>query len=339
MPVPRRPETRARWTRLGVGLLAALFLAAVFFGARRALDDLDPADVVRALREIPSAHLLLAAGLALLHYLVLGGYDTTSARRAAIEIDWRRTALASSVGHAFSHALGFGAVTGSGARSRLYGHWGVGAADLARIVLGNALTYTVGVAAWGAVLFLAEPYELPAEVEYVPRSLWPAGAVSAALVAGYLALVFARRAPLRILRFELPMPKPREVPAQLAVAALAWTTNAGIAWVLLRDGSDLGYLGFLEIFLFAQVAGLISHVPGGIGVVEGILLVSLAGSVPAAQVVAAFVVYRLFYNVLPFVLALGVVGGFELRRRRARRAPSGSGAPRAAARRMGRRAD
>ena len=316
---------RRALARIGWIVFALVFLAAATWGARKAFEELDPADVSRALREIPPRALALAAALAAAHYVALGGYDATSARTVGVAIATRRAALASSVGHAFSHALGFGAVTGGGARVRLYRRWGVPARDVARIVLANATTYSVGLAAWGAVLFLAEPLAVPEEVRWLPRSMKPIGAVCAALLLAYVAVVVGSRVPRRIGRIELPLPQRRRLPEQLAVPIVVWPLNAAIAWSLLPAQQELSFAGFFEVFLLAQIAGLISHVPGGIGVVESVLLVALRGSVPAADVVAALVGYRLFYNVLPFAAALVVVGSSEWRARRGRGARDAGG--------------
>lgn len=311
-----RPRAHGTLARIGWAVFALAFLAAAGWGARRALADLDPADVARALRGIPPRSFAVALALAVAHYVSLGGYDATSVRTIGLEVATRRAALASSAGHAFSHALGFGAVTGGGARVRLYRHWGVPARVVARIVLANATTYSVGVALWCALLFLAEPLAVPAEVDFLPRSLRPAGAVCAALVLAYVALVASSRGPRRVGRIELPLPQRRRLLEQLAVPLAAWPLNAAIAWALLPGQGELTFPGFFEVFLLAHVAGLVSHVPGGLGVVEGVLLVVLRESVPAADVVAALVGYRILYNVLPFVAALAVVGTVEWRARR-----------------------
>jgi len=72
----------------------------------------------------------------------------------------------------------------------------------------------------------------------------------------------------------------------------------------------------------ATLAGTISHVPGGLGVFEGALAVMLP-DLGAGPILGALLVFRVFYNLAPLLLAALVLAVFEiiLRRRRRRDPP------------------
>ena len=73
-------------------------------------------------------------------------------------------------------------------------------------------------------------------------------------------------------------------------------------YVLLPDSTPTGLPGFVGLYLVAVLAGLVSTVPAGLGVFEWSLLKLLPQVAPAA-VLAAALIYRVTYYVLPLVLA------------------------------------
>ena len=121
---------------------------------------------------------------------------------------------------------------------------------------------------------------------------------------------------VRIGGWAFPVPAPRLVIAQLTLAAVDWTVAGAVLWALLPNGSEpnaVPFLPFLGAFLLAQFAGVLSHVPGGLGVVETLLVLLLGRYVPGAQVLGALFAYRAIYYVLPFATAVAAFGLYETR--------------------------
>jgi phosphatidylglycerol lysyltransferase len=133
--------------------------------------------------------------------------------------------------------------------------------------------------------------------------------------AGYLLAVLFRRQPIRLFRLELPLPPPWMGFAQLGVSALDWTLAAAVVYVLLPQ-SNLSFLGLLAAFLPAQLLGLASHLPGGVAVFEGLMVILLRPFLSSAQLLPALVVYRAIYYLLPLAAALVALVADELRQRR-----------------------
>ncbi|HEY0779450.1 MAG TPA: bifunctional lysylphosphatidylglycerol flippase/synthetase MprF, partial [Gemmatirosa sp.] len=121
---------------------------------------------------------------------------------------------------------------------------------------------------------------------------------------------------VRIGGWAFPVPAPRLALSQLVLAAVDWTVAGAVLWALLPHGSDLGavpFFPFLGAFLLAQFAGVLSHVPGGLGVVETLLVLLLGRYVPAAQVLGALFAYRIVYYLVPFATAVAAFGVYETR--------------------------
>lgn len=86
-------------------------------------------------------------------------------------------------------------------------------------------------------------------------------------------------------------------------------------WVLPAD-AGLSYAGVLVVFLLAQMLGMASNVPGGLGVFEGTVLVLLDGRVTTGALVGAVLLYRVFYLLAPLCVALALLGWHEMSGRR-----------------------
>jgi phosphatidylglycerol lysyltransferase len=143
-----------------------------------------------------------------------------------------------------------------------------------------------------------------------------AGSLLIALVAVYLAATVFRRAPLRIGWLSIPLPSPGMAAAQLMLSSADWILAGAVLYGLLPEGAP-PFLPFLGGFLVAILLGMISHVPGGLGIFEGLMVLALKPWLSAAELLPAFAVYRAIYYLVPFVVALAALVADEVRRRRA----------------------
>jgi phosphatidylglycerol lysyltransferase len=158
------------------------------------------------------------------------------------------------------------------------------------------------------------PPDQPSAVPVVGL-LMPLGCLLMLAPAGYIAATVVRKAPLRVGAFTLPLPPPRIALGQLAASAADWALAGAVLFVLLPPGS-IGFVRFLSAFLLAVLVGMISHVPGGVGVFEGLMVLLLGDELTSSQLVPALVVYRVVYYLLPLsIAAVGLVAD-ELWQRR-----------------------
>jgi phosphatidylglycerol lysyltransferase len=221
-----------------------------------------------------------------------------------------------------ANSVGFAMFSGAAVRYRFYTRWGVTAQELSRIVFSYSVTFWLGLIALGGISLVVTPlpgaHELPAHELVAPMG-WLLLVTSAA----YLVAVVVRREPIRVWKLELPLPSPRIGFAQLGVSALDWALAAAVLYVLLPQ-SELSFLGLLGAFLAAQLLGLASHVPGGVGVFEGLMVLLLKPFLSSAQLLPALVVYRLVYYLLPLAMALVALVVDEVRQRRQQAARVGA---------------
>ena len=326
---PRGGPAMAALRRHGPAVFGVALLVGAVYVVQKEFRDLSAADIREAMAALPARALAVAAGLTVVAYLVLTIYDKLGAVYAGRRVSWPRTMLASFCGYSLAHNLGFAAVSGAAVRYRLYSAWGLTPLEIAKIVGFTSLTFGLGGLALGGLVLLAEPEVVPWFGDHLP--LWALRLLVVPFwgaVAGYVVLsLFVRR--VRVFKYDIDLPGPRMALAQTALATVDVAVTAAIFYALLPSAEGLTFLRFVGIYLAAYAAGILAHVPGGLGVFDGAVMLGLQPYLPAAEVVGALLVFRLYYYIVPLFLAGGLFAGFEISQRRgvlARFAAAGQGA-------------
>ncbi|HET9011709.1 MAG TPA: YbhN family protein [Gemmatimonadaceae bacterium] len=315
------PPIDARLSRTGSVALRLALVALAAWALRRELAGVHPGELLRHFAGYGWRHAALALGGTAASFATLGVLE-----RLAIRYASRRArvpggaALATSfVAHAFSQSVGLALLTGAAVRLRAYARFRLDAAAVARVSAFVTLSVTLGLLACGAVALLGTSQPLRVAGASLPGR--PIGLALALLAAAYLAWsVIATRDVVGRGRWRLRRPNPRVAFAQLALAAVDWLLTGTVLFALLPAGSGVGYGELLRAYLVAQTAGMASHIPGAAGVLElaVLALVATGNEARRAPVIAALVMFRVVYYLLPLLLAMAVAAIGELARRRAR---------------------
>ncbi|HSU15912.1 bifunctional lysylphosphatidylglycerol flippase/synthetase MprF [Longimicrobium sp.] len=293
----------------------ALFAFALWL-LHRELRNYHYADLKRELRNLPHSRLLLAVALTLVSYAVMTLYDALGVRYVRRKLSYLRIAMASLVGYGISMTLGFPLLTGAPLRYRMYSRWGLTPGEIARIIGFYSTTFWLGVLSVGGLSFALDPPKLPPDFPVDPAWLRPLGWLMIVVLAAYLVLsALGTRIAIRGVRIELP--SFWMAVAQVVSSSLDWVLAAWVMYALLPPNAP-SFTSFFGIFLAGQILGHASHVPGGLGVFESVLLYFLTQRIPAPQVVGALLAYRAVYYLLPLGLAVLTLAGHELRRLKTR---------------------
>ena len=301
---------RAKPWLLATGAVALAALLVVAF--RGLWQEVSYDEVVAAMRGVSAATLALAMLATAISYVALSGYDHSSLRYVGASVPYRVVAQTSFIAYALTNTIGLGVFTGGAVRMRLYGAAGVEAGRISRAIAFNAVAFGLGISTVGALGLLWDAQEL-APLVHLPAWLLSACAcVALAAIAALLA--WCRDGRERRLFGRVPLRLPQ---ASLALRQLLWSTidllaAGAVLWVLLPAGA-VSYPVFIGFYAAALVLGVISHVPGGLGVFEAVMLMCLGGRVPAESLAGALLLYRLVYYVLPLLLALLLMVLHELR--------------------------
>jgi len=296
--------------RNGGYLISLVLFSAAMVVLHHELRQYHVRDIIAELRQVRLAFLGLAVLLTVLDYLVLTAYDALALRYIQHRLEYTKIAVASFIGYVFSHNMTI--VGGSTARYRIYSALGVSASEVARLVIFCGLTFWLGFFALGGTVFLVGQQEIPGTLHIPFTSAWPIGAIFLMVVFVYLALITFRRQPLKVHEWEFAVPSIPISVGQIAIASLDWLLAGGVLYALLPAAVKLTYLKFLGIFMLAQAVGLLSYVPGGIGVFETVILLLLSDYLEKSAIVSCLVLYRLIYYLLPFAVATVLLVVYEL---------------------------
>jgi phosphatidylglycerol lysyltransferase len=271
-------------------------------------------DLEAAVLATPRPRLWLAVALTALNYVVLTGYDLLAFATIGRDLPRRRIAGAAVVAYAISHTVGFAALSGASVRYRFYSRWGVTAEEMTQVVISYSVTFWVGLLGLGGVSLALAPLPdaafLPA-----PALTRTIGVLLIAVVAAYVVACLGRRGPLRVGPLSMQLPRPALAATQLALSIADWLLAGSILYLLLPAGAP-PFLTVLGAFLAAVLLGMASHVPGGVGVFEGLMVLWLRPWLPAATLLPTFVVYRAVYYLLPFLVGVVALVADEARQRR-----------------------
>jgi phosphatidylglycerol lysyltransferase len=275
-------------------------------------------DITRAIFALQRSNVFLALLFTFIAYALLPAYDAIALAYVGKPLRFHRVAFSSFISYGLSQTLGFPLVTGSSVRYRFWSAWGLSTSEIAQAVSFVGATFVLGMLFLSGAVFLLEPATTMELLGLPYGVLRPTGALLLAIVAAYIGWSAAQRRPLRIGGWEFPIPSLRTTTVQLCVATLDWTAAGAVLYALLPPGHGLGFLPFLGAFLLAQFAGQISHIPGGLGIFETLMVLLLKPYLPAGSTIAALLAFRAIYYLLPFALSLLMLATYEALRQRER---------------------
>jgi uncharacterized membrane protein YbhN (UPF0104 family) len=293
-------------------LILVIFLAAAWL-LYHSIQGHSRKEFIEAWQGISRWDVLAAFVLTFFNYIILIGYDWLAVRWVGEkELPLKKIALASFTGYAFSYNFG-ATLFGTSIRYRLYSAWGVTIRKILDLLVILGLTFWFGVFTLAGAIFVVAPFPIPVELKDlkipVQETYWIG--VALLLMAGaYVSLSAFRRKPIMIGRWQVPLPPLRLTLYQIAIACADLLVAAWVMYVLLPP-LEGGYVRVLSVFMLAFVVGVLTHVPGGVGVFE-LTFVHFFPQDQAASVLAALLVFRMIYYWTPLILAGVMLGYHEL---------------------------
>ncbi|MEH2052394.1 lysylphosphatidylglycerol synthase domain-containing protein [Nostoc sp.] len=270
-------------------------------------------DILNSLAAIPKSRLSWAIWLTALGYLVMIGYDILGFNYINRSLSWNKIAFTSFISSAFSNTIGFALLTGSAIRYRFYSNWGVSAVAIAQVIAFANFTFWLGMFALAGLIFVINPLTIPTQLHLPFATVRPIGVIFLLLIAIYLLGSILIKQPLTIRQQDFRFPSLPISLAQIAISSFDWILAALVLYAILPSNTPLSYLEFLGIYLLGMFAGVISNIPGGLGVFETVILLFISDKISAAAVLGSLLAYRGIYYFLPLLIAAGLLGIYEIR--------------------------
>ncbi|MCO7518128.1 MULTISPECIES: lysylphosphatidylglycerol synthase domain-containing protein [unclassified Pseudomonas] len=290
------------WQVWGKRLLTLLFIVLVPTLLLVLARNLDWQEVRRSLLAYQPATLGLGLLLALCSYLVFASYDLLARAYTGHRLPARQVLPVAFVCYAFN--LNFTTwVGGVALRYRLYSRLGLDTPTITRILTLGLLTNWMGYLLLAGTVFALGQVKLPADWALGAGGLRLVGGLMIVVAVAYLlACAFATRRTWHLRGHEITLPSLRLALCQVALGASNWALMAALIHLLLP--ADLFYPSVLGVLLISCVAGVVAHIPAGLGVLEAVFLALLHGQLGQGSLVAALLGYRTLYYLIPLLLAV-----------------------------------
>ena len=317
---PDHWRSQAWWPWLRRVLSFAFFIAVVALLARYA-SHIDWDEVLDSVTETPTPVLAAAVGLAALSHLLYSCFDLIGKRYTGHSLPTPTVMAVNFVSYAFNLCIG-SIVGGVGFRYRLYSRLGLKNGVITRIVSMSMLTNWLGYKLLAGILFIVHPLLLPPSWHMGNHGLQWVGGLLVAISAGYLgACVYYGDHSWEWRGHEIYLPPWRMAVLQYSISAANWCLMAAIIWVLL--GQRIHYADVLTVLLIGAIAGVVAHVPAGLGVFEFVFVALLSHVVSEGRLIGALLGYRAVYYVLPLMIAALLYLFMEVHARRQLRSREG----------------
>jgi phosphatidylglycerol lysyltransferase len=299
--------------RAGGPLLSLLLLCLALWALHAMATEVTYRQIGAYVHGLPNADIALAIVLTGAGFAVMTLYDWFGLASIGRRLPAKRVGLISFISYAFSNALGMSLLVSGSIRYRFYVQAGLSTGEVARVVLYTTLSFWLGLAALTGVTLLIVP--IPPEVPLSGLRI-PLAIVLVLIPLAWFAAAALVRRPIRVWRWAFSTPTPQVAARQILIGALDWGLASGVLYVLMPQEIVGGFGHFLAIFVLAQMAGLISHVPGGLGVFEAVMLAGFGATGNhglEAPILGSLTAFRLVYYLLPLGVATLMVIWREIR--------------------------
>jgi glycosyltransferase 2 family protein len=309
--VARFCDEKIGWNRVGI-LLSITIIAIASAALYRILQDIEPDEVLDALRSSEPRNIALAALFVAAAYFTLTFYDFFALHTIGRgDLPYRVAALASFTSYSIGHNIGASVFTGGAVRYRIYSVWGLEAIEVAKVCFVAGLTFWLGNA---TVLGLGIAYAplAASAIDQLPPWFNRITAIAVLMIlASYVAWVWQRQRVIGRSGWKVRLPGGPSTFLQIAIGIVDLSFCALAMYMLVPDEPNIGFVTLAVIFVSATLLGFASHAPGGIGVFDAAMLVAL-WQFDKEELLAGLLLFRLLYYIAPFVISLLILGAREL---------------------------
>lgn len=294
-----------RWFFRGIIILG---IAVAGWLISRALTQYGVSEILSAWSQIGTSRLLLAGAFMLASYTLLTGFDYLGLHYAKHPLPYPQAALASAVSLSIGHNIGVAALSSGAIRYRYYSRWGLGAEEVAKVVAFSGMTVGIGLATLAGIALVLYPSD--AEQLLGIGAGWTRMVAVLCLVVPvvWCAAAALLRKQVRIKSWTIELPSLRLAIGQVVIGTANFACVAACLHQLLASFADLAYVRVAAIYVVANGTALISHVPGGLGVLEATANYLLQGTTSLPALIA----FRVVYFFIPISIGLPVFGLSEL---------------------------
>lgn len=258
--------------------------------------------LVESIKQIPLSKVFLSFLFALLSYALLTIYENSALEYIGHKLNFLKVALVSFIDDAFSNNIGFSTLSAASIQYHLYSKWGLTSKEITKVVGFIFFTSWLGYFTLAGATFLIEPISIPQILNIPLKSIRPVGIVLLIPVISYFLLCCLRKNPIHFKKLAISIPTLSLSFKVTLISFLDWILCGASLYSILPD-TNIRFPAFLAVYLLAEMAGFLSRVPSGFGVVETIILVIMSSKVAPSEILVSLLVFRIIYNLMPLITA------------------------------------
>lgn len=309
--VARMIDEKIGWNRIGIVLSLTIIVVALVV-LYRMLHDIDIDDVFAALRNTSPRDVGLAALFVAAGYVTLTFYDLFALRTIGRpEVPYWTAALAGFTSYSVGHNVGASAFTGGAVRYRVYSACGLSAVEVAKVCFVAGLTFWLGNATMLGLGIGYAPEAASAINQLPPWVNRVLALITLAVLSGYVVWVSMAPRAVGHKSWKVALPGGPLTILQIVIGIVDLGFCALAMYMLVPDEPHIGFVTLAVVFVSATLLGFASHSPGGLGVFDAAMLVAL-WQFDKEELLAGLLLFRLLYYIVPFALALAILGIREI---------------------------
>lgn len=304
--------------------LGLAFFVLALLACHHILLEVHPSAIREAMSHIPTSAVVWAFLATAFSFLMLVGYENSADKYAGGNLPLKTLAFGSFCSFAVSNAIGLTLFSGGTVRYRLYSRYGLGGMQIAKITLFSSGAFMLTLPLLAALLVLPNPVYTASLLHVSPKTLIAFALLPILSYASIYVYFLRRQKPevtkytwfSRFGRHRVELPKLMLSLRQFVITSLDIVASGTVLYCLLPQQPN--YAVFLLVYIIAITVGVLSNVPGGLGIFESIMLAAFSTALDPASLAAALVLYRLIYYVIPLLIACVLLVGSELNRKKER---------------------
>jgi glycosyltransferase 2 family protein len=298
--------------RLGI-VLSVIIVAVAAVVLYRKLHNINVSKVLTAMATVEYRDVAISAMFVALGYFTLTFYDLFALRTIGRkDVPYRIAALAGFTSYSVGHNVGASVFTGGAVRYRIYSAWGIDAIEVAKICFIAGLTFWLGNVTVLGFGFSYHP-QAASDIDQLPLWVNRAFGIGALIVlASYVAWVWRTPRIIGRQNWQVQLPSGPLTLLQIVIGIIDLSCCAMAMYMLVPNEPHMVFIDVAVIFVTATLLGFASHSPGGLGVFDAAMLIAL-WEFDAEELLAGLLIFRLLYYIMPFTLALAVLGVREFR--------------------------
>ncbi len=286
------------------------FFALAAFMIYKQLSKYSLQEIKDAIMDVPSKNIIYACIASFLGYVALSSYDYLALRYVKRKITTWKWIFAGFIGFAVSNNAGHAIVSGGAIRYRLYTRWRVNTSDIVKMVMFSGFTYLVACFFLVIIGFVSSPDHVLSSMS----SPWLNWTILLGSIAGLLFYVWGStyyKKPICIKEIEFDAPGFKMAIAQIIIGSADILMASLVLYSILENYVDIPFMTFIGAYIIAQVLGVYSQVPGGLGVFEIVFAKLLPEDQNQATLFAILILYRIIYYLLPLIVSGIALIGYE----------------------------